>query len=1137
MAEITKQALQVSNNTSFPNNNAGAITPSALRAFNSDMIDSLVDEIGYNADSASWNRSINALNTFTSSQQPSFTALNAFTASQLSINSGVNTFTQSATGRLNNLEAYTASFTTSVGIYDEGTFVNNVNQIDFNGNGITASFISGKASVTVDFTQLNASTASQQISINNLNTNSASVNTSITNVNSATASLFTSVNNLNTSASLALVTASFDTGTRNLTFTKGNTTQFSVNIPDVSGSAGNFVTTSSFNSYTASTDSSISQLNASSASQQTSINALNAATSSYVTSAITASSLVTASFSGNTLTFTKGDASTFGVVIPDISGSTINTGSFATTGSNTFTGNQTISTAGNSQLTLIAQPGFQTNVEFQSQNSNFQAYGDFVINNNGQFGGSGSIKILSKSNQLIMAADQGFLMGVTNGIGNGIDNSGAITINVPSGSQQLQLTGSLNVSNTLTASLAQGYVLVGDSNNRTTLVATSSFGSTIDTGSYATTGSNTFTGTQTINADLYVSGNTNVGFLNIADEGGINLAGTGSIISSYGIVTNPSNGDLVFNTNPNNGRLMTFSATTGKMTQFNGLYFNAGDGNSVNGGISLSTYSGSLFLTPVGFSSTTASMLHVSSSSNINNVNLILKNSNTAADTILSGSNNIFANPAAPTAGFKRYMTGGNISVGGNGVAIPQISGSMAFSPTISNNYFGVSANPITLRGPISSSAYTINNNALVGGAINLGTSAAFNFERAINGLSITNNVLAGAINAIASKTQLSSSVSIGNNIIGGTVSLNMDSSSISFQGNSLQGQLTINNSYFPATTGAQLQSQVNGGLYIGTHTIFTSGSNTTFTGSPGRTISNAILLGTNNTISASLNGDLTQVHSTALIGQGLVVVGTNSRTAGPSAADWGSVFVGRWNSIDGVKDQTAENVFVVGVGTSNTARKTALLIDSGSNTFIEGTLNVSGSTTMTGSLILSSSAATELTVIGNAEFSGSLSIQSGSSFYANGNKQFNVGAFSSLVTQSGSAGVSQSVNFDTTDISEGVSVVSNSRITLANGGTYNIQFSAQVDRVSGSGTDTVYIWLKKNGVNYNSSAGVLTVSGGAAAAKAIASWNYVVEAVANDYFELVWQASDSNIELTAFTPSGNIPTVPSIILTVTQVR
>ena len=67
MAEITKQALKVENNTEFPNNNNGQIKPSNLRGFNEDMIDSLVDEITYNADSSSWNSSIASLNAFTSS--------------------------------------------------------------------------------------------------------------------------------------------------------------------------------------------------------------------------------------------------------------------------------------------------------------------------------------------------------------------------------------------------------------------------------------------------------------------------------------------------------------------------------------------------------------------------------------------------------------------------------------------------------------------------------------------------------------------------------------------------------------------------------------------------------------------------------------------------------------------------------------------------------------------------------------------------------------------------------------------------------------------------------------------------------------------------------------------------------------
>ena len=47
MSQISKQALQVENNTSFPNNNTGYISPAILRSYNVDVIDSTVNQSGY----------------------------------------------------------------------------------------------------------------------------------------------------------------------------------------------------------------------------------------------------------------------------------------------------------------------------------------------------------------------------------------------------------------------------------------------------------------------------------------------------------------------------------------------------------------------------------------------------------------------------------------------------------------------------------------------------------------------------------------------------------------------------------------------------------------------------------------------------------------------------------------------------------------------------------------------------------------------------------------------------------------------------------------------------------------------------------------------------------------------------------
>lgn len=124
MAEISKQALIVENNTSFPNNNNGAITPSDLRSFNNDMIDSLVDELSYKTFTASVTNSISLLNQFSASQQPSFTALNAFTASQSLLNTGYNNATSSLQTQID---------VTNVEVDQLQSWSGSVNQILFNG--------------------------------------------------------------------------------------------------------------------------------------------------------------------------------------------------------------------------------------------------------------------------------------------------------------------------------------------------------------------------------------------------------------------------------------------------------------------------------------------------------------------------------------------------------------------------------------------------------------------------------------------------------------------------------------------------------------------------------------------------------------------------------------------------------------------------------------------------------------------------------------------------------------------------------------------------------------------------------------------------------------------------------------------
>ena len=110
---------------------------------------------------------------------------------------------------------------------------------------------------------------------------------------------------------------------------------------------------------------------------------------------------------------------------------------------------------------------------------------------------------------------------------------------------------------------------------------------------------------------------------------------------------------------------------------------------------------------------------------------------------------------------------------------------------------------------------------------------------------------------------------------------------------------------------------------------------------------------------------------------------------------------------------------------------------------------------------------------------------------------------------------------------------VPTSRIYVANTGVYNFQFSAQLDKTGGSAS-AVYIWPKINGVNLPDSATKIVIDG--PNSEIVAAWNFVLVLKAGDYFELAWQAADTNVVIPYVAASGNIPAIPSIILTVSWV-
>lgn len=153
-------------------------------------------------------------------------------------------------------------------------------------------------------------------------------------------------------------------------------------------------------------------------------------------------------------------------------------------------------------------------------------------------------------------------------------------------------------------------------------------------------------------------------------------------------------------------------------------------------------------------------------------------------------------------------------------------------------------------------------------------------------------------------------------------------------------------------------------------------------------------------------------------------------------------------------------------------------------------------------------------------------------------------GAWQDQQTQTAaSSNVGYAMIFRTADVTpNGISIANNgsgnpTRITFANTGIYNIQFGSQFQNTDTQEQD-VTIWLRKNGVDVPGSSGFMAVvsSHGGTPGHVIASWNYVLEVVGGDYYELIWSTTDHIHVTMQYYAAGNPPpAAASVILTVTQ--
>jgi hypothetical protein len=126
------------------------------------------------------------------------------------------------------------------------------------------------------------------------------------------------------------------------------------------------------------------------------------------------------------------------------------------------------------------------------------------------------------------------------------------------------------------------------------------------------------------------------------------------------------------------------------------------------------------------------------------------------------------------------------------------------------------------------------------------------------------------------------------------------------------------------------------------------------------------------------------------------------------------------------------------------------------------------------------------------------------------------------------------------TDATSGVSVEEDpsnrkNKITVSKTGVYNIQFSAQVERLSGGSSKHVIVWMRKNGTDVPNTATHVSVQ--ANANYLVIAWNFFIQLDAGEHCQLMWtQNSDIEFKYEAANVTIPYPAIPSIILTVNEV-
>jgi len=146
-------------------------------------------------------------------------------------------------------------------------------------------------------------------------------------------------------------------------------------------------------------------------------------------------------------------------------------------------------------------------------------------------------------------------------------------------------------------------------------------------------------------------------------------------------------------------------------------------------------------------------------------------------------------------------------------------------------------------------------------------------------------------------------------------------------------------------------------------------------------------------------------------------------------------------------------------------------------------------------------------------------------------------GSFYDTTDQTGVAGSILSMSANTPDSWNNGITCTGHKFYIAIPGVYNLAFSAQMVKTGGNSATHAHIWLSQNGLDVPNSGSQI---GFPSNSYVVVAWNFFFETTTpNEYVSLLWEINsnvDNQLFIKSQPPSGNVPAIPSLIVTINQV-